>query len=62
METEALVDYVVIYPDTNGEWRWSARAGNNETIADSGEGYKQRSNVVEAVGKLFPGAIVKEHS
>jgi len=29
-----------VYRDNRGEWRWTLKAGNNRTIADSGEGYQ----------------------
>lgn len=37
---------VTYYQDESGEWRWNLRAPNNEIIADSGEGYVQRSGAV----------------
>lgn len=35
---------VVYYRDTTGEWRWRITAANGETIADSSEGYKRRTD------------------
>ncbi len=32
---------IEIYPDASGEFRWRMKAANGETIADSGEGYKE---------------------
>jgi uncharacterized protein YegP (UPF0339 family) len=31
-----------IYQDGSGEWRWRLVAGNGKTVADSGEGYRDR--------------------
>ncbi|MBB4635120.1 DUF1508 domain-containing protein [Longimicrobium terrae] len=41
-----------IYKDDAGEWRWKLQAGNNETIADSGEGYTRRTSCVDAVKRV----------
>lgn len=41
-----------IYRDAAAEYRWRLRAANNETIADSAEGYKRKSRAVAAVLKI----------
>jgi uncharacterized protein YegP (UPF0339 family) len=33
-----------IFRDAQGEYRWRLRAGNNQVIATSGEGYKARAD------------------
>ncbi|MEM7043709.1 MAG: DUF1508 domain-containing protein [Pseudomonadota bacterium] len=38
-----------MYRDRVGEWRWSLKAANNHTIADSGEGYINRSDCLHAI-------------
>lgn len=38
--------------DTKGEWRWRLRAGNNETVADSGEGYKTEKGCTDAIDRV----------
>ena len=38
-----------IYADENGELRWKLLAGNNRIIANSGEGYKNRSDVIRGI-------------
>lgn len=47
---------VTVYQDAAGEWRWRAQDGNNELVADSGEGYKDRAYAIEAARWLFPHA------
>lgn len=42
-----------IYEDKSGEWRWRLRAANGRTIADSGEGYKTKNGVVNAVERFW---------
>lgn len=37
-----------VYRDAAGEWRWRLTAGNNRTIADSGEGYRNRQDCLHA--------------
>ena len=60
-ETDALpvaVAYVIVYEDAAGEYRWKAMAANNHTVADSGEGYKNRSYAEKVATDLFPLAIL----
>jgi len=40
------------YEDRGGDWRWRLRAGNDELVADSGEGYSSKSSVEEAVERI----------
>ena len=52
-----------LYKDNAGEWRWKLVAKNNETIADSSEGYRRRyeaAKAVERVKKLVAEAEVIE--
>lgn len=42
-----------IYQDKAGEWRWSLRADNGRKVADSGEGYKTRHGVIQAVRRII---------
>ncbi|AVW92519.1 YegP family protein [Celeribacter baekdonensis] len=48
--------YYVLYKDAGGYWRWRLRAANNKTIADSGEGYFNRSDALSGI------ALVKQSS
>jgi len=45
-----------IYKDTAKEWRWRLVARNGKIVADSGEGYSSRRNVVNAINRL-PGIL-----
>ena len=36
------VEKVVVYLDAEGDWRWSAKARNGETGADSAHGPKKK--------------------
>jgi uncharacterized protein YegP (UPF0339 family) len=47
------VDKVEFYKDVLGEWRWRYVRSNGEPMADSGEGYKNRSDAVSAAEYLF---------
>lgn len=38
-----------VYKDTAGEWRWRLRAANNKIIANSGEGYANRTDCLSAI-------------
>lgn len=51
-----------VYLDTAGGWRWRYVAGNNRTLADSGESYHNRSDCEKAIAILkrdVPTAPVK---
>lgn len=38
-----------VYKDKKKEWRWRLQAANNRIIADSGEGYKNRSDCIHGI-------------
>jgi uncharacterized protein YegP (UPF0339 family) len=51
-----------IYKDKDGEYRWHLRATNNKIIADSGEGYKEKTDCehgVNLVKKEAPIAVIQ---
>lgn len=37
-----------VFQGINGKWYWNIRHGNNKIIADSAQGYTQRSGCVRA--------------
>ncbi|MGC9368821.1 MAG: YegP family protein [Paracoccaceae bacterium] len=39
----------LIYKDSAGEYRWRLQASNAKTIADSGEGYKNKSDCMHGI-------------
>lgn len=42
------------YRDEAREWRWRRKAhGNNEEVADSGEGYENKQDAVQAIAREF---------
>jgi uncharacterized protein YegP (UPF0339 family) len=43
---------VIIYEDLSGAFRWRAVASNGRILADSAEGYLDRTNVRDAVEKI----------
>lgn len=45
-------DYVEVYSDSAGEHRWRFKAANGQTLADGGEGYKSRGDLLTAVRKV----------
>jgi len=52
-----------IFKDGKGEYRWRLRAGNNEIIATSGEGYKAKASCehgIELVKRDAAGAPVQD--
>jgi len=52
-----------LYQDQQNEYRWRLQADNGEIIADSGEGYVQKSearNAIERVQQQAPGADIND--
>jgi len=41
-----------VYRDGRREWRWRLRASNGRIMADSGEGYRRRASIYEAVRRV----------
>ncbi len=38
-----------MYKDKVGEWRWRLKAANNEIIAVSGEGYRNKADCLHGI-------------
>jgi uncharacterized protein len=38
-----------VYKDARGQWRWRFQAGNNKIVADSAEGYQNRTDCLEGI-------------
>lgn len=53
---------VVVFKDTAGEWRWTARDTNYELVADGGEGYKRHADALAAATSRFPDATLEDDS
>lgn len=54
-----------IFKDQAGEYRWRLRADNNEIIADSGEGYINKSDCmhgIELVKQQAPNAEIEDQT
>jgi uncharacterized protein len=52
-----------LYKDAKGEFRWRLVASNGQTIANSGEGYKEKASAkagIESVKKNAPTAPIEE--
>ena len=43
-----------IYQDRNKEWRWTLFAKNGKKLANGGESYKRRRDLLKIVAMLFP--------
>ena len=53
-----VVASVLVYQDNQGQYRWTALAGNNKKVADSGEGYVNRSHAKKMAKALYPDARI----
>lgn len=40
------------YKDAKGEWRWYLKSPNGNTLADSGEGYKNQKDALDAIESI----------
>lgn len=49
---------VRVYRDSAGEWRWTRRAGNGETVSDSAEGYVNAAHALNMAEDLNPGVTI----
>jgi uncharacterized protein YegP (UPF0339 family) len=38
-----------VYKDRSGEWRWRLVAANGNTLADSGEGYRNKQDCLAGI-------------
>ena len=45
-----------MYKDTAGQWRWYLKAANGRKIADSGEGYHNKSDCEAAINLVKSSA------
>ncbi len=41
-----------VYKDKSGEWRWRLVASNGRTLADSGEGYRNKQDCLNAIEQV----------
>jgi uncharacterized protein YegP (UPF0339 family) len=57
---ERLVDFIDVYEDAAGEWRWRAKSRNGNVVADSGEAYVSRADALAMAKHLFPEAEIRE--
>jgi uncharacterized protein len=52
-----------VYKDKGGQWRWRLLASNGKSIAESGEGYKEKKDCLDGIAsvqKHAPGATIVE--
>jgi uncharacterized protein YegP (UPF0339 family) len=56
-------DHVETYKDEAGEHRWHRVAANGNIVADSGEGYVNKADMLRMAERINPGIpIVEEGS
>lgn len=47
MQKKITHDFVEVYKDEAGEYRWRRKSRNGKILSDSGEGYKRRSDCLK---------------
>jgi uncharacterized protein YegP (UPF0339 family) len=50
-----------IYQDKSGEWRWRLRSSNGQLVANGGEGFASKSNVIRALESVRKNAQSEGH-
>ena len=50
----------IVYKDTSDEYRWRLKADNGETVGDSGEGYKNKNDILEIIGNINDDFEIEE--
>ena len=59
-EIKSKIKHVQVYPDTHGQFRWRAMAGNWEIIAVSGESYVREQHAIEMAQTFAPAGVIVE--
>jgi uncharacterized protein YegP (UPF0339 family) len=54
---ETNVDHVEVFQDTDKQWRWRAKAGNDEIVA-TGESHQRAEDAERAADGVFPGVNI----
>lgn len=52
-------DFVEVFKDDAGEYRWHRKAGNGEILSDSGEGYVDGHYAVKVASRLNMGVEIR---
>jgi uncharacterized protein YegP (UPF0339 family) len=52
--------HIEVYRDYQGDWRWRRVAENGKTLADGGQGYSRRIDLLEVVAKDYPALEIVE--
>jgi uncharacterized protein YegP (UPF0339 family) len=59
MPTE-VSGHIEVYRDHKGDWRWRRVAENGRVLADGGQGYSRRIDLLEVVAKDYPSLEIVE--
>lgn len=49
------MDYIEVFRDGGGSWRWHRKAGNGEIVATNGEGLENKDYAVESAREYNEG-------
>lgn len=52
-------DFVELWVDAAGEWRWTRKTRSGEVVDTSGEGYVDKQNAAEAAARVNPGVALR---
>ena len=47
-----MADTVELKKDNRREWRWRYKASNGQILADSGEGYRNKQDALDAMERV----------
>jgi uncharacterized protein YegP (UPF0339 family) len=48
-----MTNRIVEYKDAKDEWRWRVESLNGDTLSDSGEGYKNRKDMLSGLFSVY---------
>jgi len=55
-----MAEKVELYRDAKGFWRWRRKAANGEIVADSAEGYWNRSDCLKMAESVNEGVPIEQ--
>jgi uncharacterized protein YegP (UPF0339 family) len=59
MMAASNADYIEVFQDVDGQWRWHARAKNHEIVAIGGEPFVIEFDARRAAQTTFPGVRIE---
>lgn len=55
-------DWMDLYRDAGGRWRWRRMSGNGRIVSDSGQGYVFKNSAKRAAKREAPDLLIVERT